>query len=165
MRKKASLEKISISNDVMLFIADKIVTNIRELEGAFIRVIAYSSLTNRSIDVSLAEEALKGIIDNKNKHKIITIEQIQKEVAEHFAVKPDELRAKKRTKNVTLPRHVAMYLARELTDASLPKIGEDFGGRDHTTIMHAHKKMTADINNDSQLKSIIEQIIVKINNC
>jgi len=129
LRKKASSEKIPIGNDVMLYIADKIITNIRELEGAFIRVIAYSSLTNRRIDVSLAEEALKGILDNRNKHKLITIEQIQKESAEHFAVKPEELKAKKRTKNVALPRHVAMYLARELTDASLPKIGEEFGGR------------------------------------
>jgi chromosomal replication initiator protein len=165
LRKKASSEKIPINNDVMLYIADKIITNIRELEGAFIRVIAYSSLTNRRIDVSLAEEALKGILDNRNKHKLITIEQIQKEAAEHFAVKPEELKAKKRTKNVTLPRHVAMYLSRELTDASLPKIGEEFGGRDHTTVMHAHKKISADIINNSQLKAIIEQIIVKINNC
>ncbi|MBS4030436.1 MAG: chromosomal replication initiator protein DnaA [Clostridiales bacterium] len=165
LRKKASSEKIPIGNDVMLYIADKIITNIRELEGAFIRVIAYSSLTNRRIDVSLAEEALKGILDNRNKHKLITIEQIQKESAEHFAVKPEELKAKKRTKNVALPRHVAMYLARELTDASLPKIGEEFGGRDHTTVMHAHKKISTDIVNNSQLKAIIEQIIVKINNC
>lgn len=165
LRKKASSENIPINNDVMLYIADKIITNIRELEGAFIRVIAYSSLTNRRIDVPLAEEALKGILDNRNKHKLITIEQIQKESAEHFAVKPEELKAKKRTKNVALPRHVAMYLARELTDASLPKIGEEFGGRDHTTVMHAHKKISNDIKINYQLKAIIEQIIVKINNC
>lgn len=165
LRKKASSEKISISNDVILYIANKIVTNIRELEGAFIRVIAYSSLTNRRIDMPLAEEALQGILSKNNKHRFITIDRIQKESADHFALKPDDLKAKKRTKNVVLPRQVAMYLARELTDASLPKIGEEFGGRDHTTVMHAHKKITEDLRSDRQLRSIIEQIIEKINNC
>lgn len=165
LRKKAFSEKISISNDVMLYIANNIVTNIRELEGAFIRVIAYSSLTNKKIDISLAEEALQVILSRQNKPKFITIDRIQKETAEHFALKADELKAKKRTKNVALPRQVAMYLSRELTDASLPKIGEEFGGRDHTTVMHAHKKITADLRDNRQLRTIVEQIIEKINNC
>jgi chromosomal replication initiator protein len=94
---------------------------------------------------------------------MITIEHIQKETAQQFSLKPDELKAKKRTKNVALPRQVAMYLARELTDASLPKIGMEFGGRDHTTVMHAHRKVTRDIQDNSQLKALIEQIIIKLN--
>jgi chromosomal replication initiator protein len=165
LRKKASLEKIAISNDVLLYIADKISTNIRELEGAFIRVIAYSSLTNLKITVSLTEEVLKDIISRQNKNKIITIDIIQKETAQYFAIKQDDLKAKKRTRNVAFPRHIAMYLSRELTDASLPKIGEHFGGRDHTTVMHAHKKILSDLNNDSDLKHLIDQIVKKINTC
>ncbi len=165
LRKKAVIENISVSNDVLLYIADKIVNNIRELEGAFIRVIAYSSLTNRRVSVPLAEEALKDIISRQGKRKLITIENIIKETAGYFALKPEDLKAKKRTRNVAFPRHIAMYLARELTDASLPKIGSEFGGRDHTTVMHAHKKICEDIAADSGVKAVIEQIIEKINNC
>jgi chromosomal replication initiator protein len=165
LRKKANSERISIHNDVILYIANNIATNIRELEGAFIRVIAYSSLTNRRIDVSLAEEALKGILTRQDKPRLITITRIQQETADHFALRTDEMKAKKRTKNVALPRQVAMYLARELTDASLPKIGEEFGGRDHTTVMHACKKIEADMRDNRQLRGAIEQIIENINKC
>jgi chromosomal replication initiator protein len=165
LRKKANSERISIGNDVMLYIANNINTNIRELEGAFIRVIAYSSLTNRRIDTALAEEALKGILSNKDKPRFITIQKIQQVTADHFALKTEELKAKKRTRNVAFPRQVAMYLARELTDASLPKIGEEFGGRDHTTVMHACKKIKADMLENKQLCNAIEQIIEHINKC
>ena len=165
LRKKAASEKITISDDVMLYIANNISTNIRELEGAFIRVIAYSSLTNKRIDVALAEEALQAILSRHSKPKFITIDHIQKETAQHFALKTEEFKAKKRTRNVAFPRQIAMYLSRELTDASLPKIGEEFGGRDHTTVMHAHKKIVADMRDNSQLRATIEQIIEKVNNC
>ena len=165
LRKKANSEKITVSNNVMLYIANNISTNIRELEGAFIRVIAYSSLTNRVIDVELAEEALQGILAQKNRPKFITIPLIQKETCNQYGLKIEELKAKKRTRNVALPRQVAMYLSRELTDASLPKIGEEFGGRDHTTVMHAHKKILADLKINHELKGTVEQIIDKINNC
>jgi len=165
LRKKASLEKIMIGDDVLHYIANKISTNIRELEGAFIRVIAYSSLTSNRISVSLAEEALRDIISNNEKQRFITISCIQKETAQHFALKPEDLKAKKRTKNVAFPRHIAMYLSRELTDSSLPVIGTEFGGRDHTTVMHAHRKITEDLRTDQNLKSLIEQIVEKINNC
>ena len=165
LRKKANSENINISNDVILYIANNIQTNIRELEGAFIRIIAYSSLTSRTIDVQLAEEALRGLLANNSKPKLITIDRIQKETAEYFSLKVEDLKAKKRTKNVALPRQIAMYLSRELTDASLPKVGEDFGGRDHTTVMHAHKKISADKETNPQIKAAIEHIIEKINNC
>ena len=165
LRKKSFSEKISIDDDVMLYIANNIVTNIRELEGAFIRVIAFSSLTQRKIDLTLAEEALKAILSKPDKPKFITIEKIQQETAKYFSLKIEELKAKKRTQNVALPRQIAMYLSRELTDSSLPKIGEEFGGRDHTTVMHAHKKINTDLRDNRQLKSSIEHIIGKINKC
>ena len=149
----------------MSYIANNIVTNIRELEGAFIRVIAYSSLTNRKIDLALAEETLKAIFSKPDKPKFITIEKIQQETAKYFSLKIEELKAKKRTQNVALPRQIAMYLSRELTDSSLPKIGEEFGGRDHTTVMHAHKKINNDLRDNRQLKASVEQIIGKINKC
>ncbi len=163
LRKKAAQEKVTVPSDVILYIANNIFNNIRELEGALIRVIACSSLTNRSIDLSLTEETLKNIISGQEKPLMITIEHIQKETAQQFSLKPEELKAKKRTKNVALPRQIAMYLARELTDASLPKIGLEFGGRDHTTVMHAHRKVTLDIQHNRQLKALIEQIIVRLN--
>lgn len=163
LRKKAAQEKVTVPSDVILYIANNIFNNIRELEGALISVIACSSLTNRSIDLSLTEETLKNIIAGQEKPLMITIEHIQKETAQHFALKPEDLKAKKRSKNVALPRQVAMYLARELTDASLPRIGLEFGGRDHTTVMHAHRKVTMDIQQNRQLKTMIEQIIVKLN--
>jgi chromosomal replication initiator protein len=163
LRKKAAQERVTVPSDVILYIANHIFNNIRELEGALISVIACSSLTNRSIDLSLTEETLKNIVAGQEKPLMITIEHIQKETAQHFALKPEELKAKKRSKNVALPRQVAMYLARELTDASLPKIGLEFGGRDHTTVMHAHRKVTMDIQQNRQLKAMIEQIIVKLN--
>ncbi|NLP36934.1 MAG: chromosomal replication initiator protein DnaA [Firmicutes bacterium] len=165
LQKKANSEKLNIDNDVILYLAHHIDTNIRELEGAFIRVIAYASLKSRNIDVELAQEALKGILSTKDKTKVITIPTIQKITAEHFALKVEELKAKKRTRNVAFPRQIAMYLSRELTDASLPKIGEEFGGRDHTTVMHAHKKISEDLKKDDQLRSTVEQLIEKINKC
>jgi chromosomal replication initiator protein len=163
LRKKSAQEKVTVPNDVILYIANNIFNNIRELEGALISVIACSSLTNRNIDLSLTEETLRNIVSGQERPYMITIEHIQKETAQQFSLKPDELKAKKRTKNVALPRQVAMYLARELTDASLPKIGMEFGGRDHTTVMHAHRKVTRDIQDNSQLKALIEQIIIKLN--
>lgn len=165
LQKKAFLEKIKINEEVILYIANNIVTNIRELEGAFIRVIAYSSLTSKKIDGPLAEEALKVILSKPDKPKYITIEKIQQETAKYFSLKIEELKAKKRTQNVAFPRQIAMYLSRELTDSSLPKIGQEFGGRDHTTVMHAHKKINTDLRDNRQLRTSIDQIIAKINKC
>ncbi|PXW89816.1 chromosomal replication initiator protein DnaA [Streptohalobacillus salinus] len=157
LRKKAKAEGLEISNEVMLYIANQIDTNIRELEGALIRVVAYSSLTNQDIDASLAAEALKDIIPNQ-RPKVITIGQIQELVAERYNIRLDEFAAKKRTKSVAFPRQIAMYLSRELTDFSLPKIGEEFGGRDHTTVIHAHDKIARMISEDQLLSRDIEDI-------
>lgn len=162
LRKKAKAERLDISNEVMIYIANQIDSNIRELEGALIRVVAYSSLINKDINADLAAEALKDIIPN-SKPKIIAISDIQRTVGEYFNVKLDDFKAKKRTKSVAFPRQIAMYLSRELTDSSLPKIGEEFGGRDHTTVIHAHEKISKLLQVDSQLQDHIKEITLKLN--
>ncbi len=157
LRKKAKAEGLDIPNEVMLYIANQIDTNIRELEGALIRVVAYSSLINQDIDASLAAEALKDIIPS-SRPKVITIQHIQEEVGKRYNVKLEEFSAKKRTKSIAFPRQIAMYLSRELTDFSLPKIGEEFGGRDHTTVIHAHEKISKLMGTDELLSKEIEEI-------
>ncbi|MGG0643744.1 chromosomal replication initiator protein DnaA [Sporosarcina gallistercoris] len=158
LRKKAKADGlIDIPNEVMLYIANQIYTNIRELEGALIRVVAYSSLVNMDITPDLAAEALKDIIPNA-RPRIVTIVDIQKTVGEHFSVRLEDFSAKKRTRAIAFPRQVAMYLSRELTDASLPKIGSEFGGRDHSTVIHAHEKISKMIKEDKSLQQDIQDI-------
>lgn len=157
LRKKAKAEGLDIPNEVMLYIANQIDTNIRELEGALIRVVAYSSLINKDINADLASEALRDIIPS-SKPKIVTILDIQKIVGQNYSIKLEDFKAKKRTKSVAFPRQIAMYLSRELTDYSLPKIGEEFGGRDHTTVIHAHEKISKLLQTDSQLQKQVKEI-------
>ncbi|QCX33589.1 chromosomal replication initiator protein DnaA [Caloramator sp. E03] len=161
LKKKADVENLSIPNEVMVYIANKIQSNIRELEGALIRVVAYSSLANKEISVDLATEALKDIISNKNS-KQITIELIQDVVSSYFNLRAEDFKSKRRTKNVAYPRQIAMYLSRKLTDLSLPKIGEEFGGRDHTTVIHAFEKITESLETDPALKDTIDELTKKI---
>ncbi len=158
LRKKAKADGLDIPNEVILYIANQIDSNIRELEGALIRVVAYSSLINKDITAELAAEALKDIIPS-SKPKVITIQDIQRVVGEQFNVRLEDFKAKKRTKSIAFPRQIAMYLSRELTDFSLPKIGEEFGGRDHTTVIHAHNKISQLIKSDPQLQKQIDEII------
>lgn len=160
LKKKADVENLNISNDVMVYIANRIQSNIRELEGALIRVVAYSSLANREISVDLANEALKDIISNKTKQ--ITIELIQDVVASYFNLRTEDFKSKRRTRNVSYPRQIAMYLARKLTDLSLPKIGDEFGGRDHTTVIHAYEKITSDLSVDEGLRDTLNEINKKL---
>lgn len=157
LQKKAKAEGFDISNDVLAYIANQIDSNIRELEGALIRVVAYSSLINEDITVDLAADALKDILPANNP-KVITILDIQKAVSAHFKLRVEDLNSRRRTKTVVLPRQIAMYLAREMTDASLPKIGEAFGGRDHTTVIHSYEKIDALIKQDAELINTIKQI-------
>lgn len=157
LRKKAKADGLDIPNEAMLYIANQIDTNIRELEGALIRVVAYSSLINKDINADLTAEALKDIIPS-SKPKVITVFDIQKAVGAEFNVKLEDFKAKKRTKSIAFPRQIAMYLARELTDLSLPKIGEEFGGRDHTTVIHACDKISKLLEADGHLQSIIENL-------
>ena len=163
LRKKAKAENLDIPNEVMLYIANQIDTNIRELEGALIRVVAYSSLINQDMNADLAAEALKDIIPN-SKPRILTITDIQKLVGEHYHVKLEDFKAKKRTKSVAFPRQIAMYLSRELTDASLPKIGSEFGGRDHTTVIHAHEKISTLLATDRELQDKVQELIDLLRN-
>ncbi len=157
LRKKAQLEKLDVPNDVMVFIADKIASNIRELEGALNRIIAYSSLTENEINIELAAEALKDIL-NMSKARIINIEVIQSAVARYYDLKPDEFKSKKRNREISFPRQIAMYLCRELTEMSLPKIGDEFGGRDHTTVMHACDKISGDMDSNSEIRRAVEEL-------
>ena len=161
LKKKADVEKLNVTNDVMVYIATKIKSNIRELEGALIRIVAYSSLTNREITVDLASEALKDII-SKKQGKHITINLIQDVVASYFNLRIDDLKSQRRTRNIAYPRQIAMYLSRKLTDMSLPKIGEEFGGRDHTTVIHAYEKISENLNTDETLQNTIESITKKL---
>lgn len=163
LRKKALIENLNVSNDVMVYIASRIDNNIRELEGALIRVMAYASLTGQDISIDLATEALKDIFPH-GKPKQITIELIQEVISTYFKVRQEELLAKKRTRNVAYPRQIAMYLARELTETSLPRIGEMFGGRDHTTVIHAHDKIARERIADPKLGNTIKELISKIEN-
>ncbi len=157
LRKKAQLEKLDVPNDVMVFIADKIASNIRELEGALNRVIAYSSLTENEITVDMAAEVLKDVLSN-NKAKPINSNTIQEAVARYFDLKLDDLKSKRRTRDISFPRQIAMYLCRELTDMSLPKIGDEFGGRDHTTVIHAFDKILEDIENSPEIRRSVDEI-------
>ncbi|NYE57600.1 chromosomal replication initiator protein [Carboxydothermus ferrireducens DSM 11255] len=161
LRKKAQLDNLHVDDAVLNFIANEIVSNIRELEGALIRVVAYAGLHGEPITVDLAAKALKDLLPS-NHVKPITIPLIQQVVANFYGLTVDDLKAKKRTKSVAFPRQVAMYLCRELTDASLPKIGEEFGGRDHTTVIHAHEKIQQDLQSDPNLKTVIRQLTEQI---
>ncbi|MGL5675290.1 MAG: chromosomal replication initiator protein DnaA, partial [Cellulosilyticaceae bacterium] len=161
LRKKAEIESLSVPEEVLLFIAKTVISNIRELEGALNRIIAFSSLANKPITVELANEALKDLI-SKDKPRIITADYIQEIVANYFHLKPEELKSSKRTRNIAFPRQIAMYLCRKLTDLSLPKIGEKFGGRDHTTIIHGYEKISKDILKDIELSQTIAELENKI---
>ncbi|ASN03792.1 chromosomal replication initiator protein DnaA [Virgibacillus necropolis] len=163
LSKKAKAEGLDIPNEVMLYIANQVDTNVRELEGALIRVVAYSSLVNQDIDASLAADALKDIIPSK-KPKVVTIQKIQQVVGEKYNIRQEDFIAKKRTKSIAFPRQIAMYLSREMTDFSLPKIGEEFGGRDHTTVIHAHEKISRMLESDTTINQDIDEIKEQLKN-
>lgn len=157
LQKKAQVDGLQVPEDVIEFIADRIQSNIRELEGALIRVAAYSSLINSIIDRQAAADLLKDILPAK-KPVQITIPLIQQTVAEHFGIKTEDLKSKKRSRAVSFPRQIAMYLCRELTDKSLPKIGKYFGDRDHTTVLHAQEKISSEIENDPAVAQAVNKI-------
>lgn len=163
LRKKAKAENLDIPNEAMMYIANMIDTNIRELEGALIRIVAYSSLTNQDITSHLAAEALKDILPT-GRNRMITIQDIQQKVGEFYGLRLEDFKARKRTKAIAFPRQVAMYLSRELTDYSLPKIGDAFGGRDHTTVIHAHEKISKQLKIDQELYKVIHNLTEKIKN-
>lgn len=162
LRKKSQTENLNVPTEVIDFIAEKIPSNIRQLEGALIKLTAYSTLTKKDLSFSLAQNILKDIIPLENKK--ISINQIQKVVSDYYTVKLNFLLSKKRTKDVVLARQVAIYLSRELTDLSLTSIGEVFGRRDHTTIIHSYDKINNKIKKDKSFKAIIKNLTLNIKN-
>ena len=157
LRKKAIMDRLEVDDEVLTFIASKVSTNIRELEGALIRILAYASLYERRVSVALAEEVLKDILPDQA-YREIPIELIQHEVCRYFGVAKADLIGQSRSKGFAYPRQVAMYLSRELTDESLPKIGKAFGGRDHSTVMHATAKISRLINSDRDAFNQIHEL-------
>ncbi|MGE5612786.1 MAG: chromosomal replication initiator protein DnaA [Bacillota bacterium] len=157
LKKKAQMENVSIPDDVLVFIADKVVSNIRELEGALNKVIAYSSLTETPISIDLCTEALKELLSSTN-NRIIDVSHIIEAVSRYFDLRPEDFISQKRNRNIAYPRQIAMYLCREITGTSLPKIGEEFGGRDHTTVIHAIQKIEEDIQNNMETKRTIDEL-------
>ncbi|MFQ5905402.1 MAG: chromosomal replication initiator protein DnaA [bacterium] len=157
LKNKAERDGIEIPDEVSYYIAENVKSNVRELEGSLIRLLAYSSLTGREMNVETAREVLKEIVGPERPR--ITAEGIQRVVADYFDLSEDAIRGKRRTASVALSRQIAMYLCRELTDLSLKEIGVRFGGKDHTTILHAHEKVKRVSAQDPQLRSALEKLI------
>jgi chromosomal replication initiator protein len=157
LKKKAAVERVRLADDVAYLIASRIKSNIRELEGSLTRMIAFCALTGREMSVDLAQEVLSDLWGDEE--KVITIEQIQRKVCDFFGVKLSDLKAKNRTKAVAFPRQIAMYLARQLTHASLAEVGRAFGGKDHTTVLHAVDKVTTLLQEDPKLRKTIDGLI------
>lgn len=162
LRKKAQSENLNVPAEIIDFIAEKIPSNIRQLEGALTKLTAYSALTKKELSVSLTQEILKDIIPLENKK--VSVSQIQKTISDYYNIKFNSLLSKKRTKDIVLARQVAIYLSRELTDLSLTSIGEAFGGKDHTTIIHSYNKIKNNIKKDNNFKGIINNLILNIKN-
>lgn len=156
LRKKALGHQAQVPDDVTTFIAERVRSNIRELEGALIRVVAYSALTGQAITMALTQEVLKEMVLEEAKR--ISIEKIQQQVAEYFDIRLADMKSKRRTKQVAYPRQIAMYLARHLTDASLPAIGESFGGRDHSTVLYACEKIEEGLRKTLEVRGVVERL-------
>ena len=157
LKKKAQGENIYIPDEVYEFIADNIASNIRELEGALIKVIALSTLVKSEITLDIAKEALKDIL-SASKTRVVNSDIVIDVVARYYGLKQEDFKSKKRSRDVSFPRQVAMYLCRELTEMSLPQIGREFGGRDHTTVIHAFSKISEGIEKDFELRRSIEEL-------
>lgn len=162
LHKKEELEGYNISEDVIQYIANNIKSNIRELEGAFNKVMAFAKLEQREVTLQLAEQALRDIISPDEK-KIITPEYIISVVAEHFNLTPSDLSGNKRNSKVVVPRQIAMYLCRDIIDTSLKMIGKVLGNRDHTTVMHGIEKIEKELETDNNLKNTVDILKKKIN--
>ncbi len=157
LKKKAALERVRLTDDVAYLIASRIKSNIRELEGSLTRMIAFCALTGREMSVDLTQEVLGELWGEEE--KIVTIEQIQRKVCDLFGIRLSDLKAKTRTKAIAFPRQIAMYLARQLTHASLAEVGRAFGGKDHTTVLHAVDKVQTLLQEDPKLRRTIDGLI------
>ena len=157
LRKKAEFESINLPDDVAYFIATNVKSNVRELEGALVRLGAYSRLTGREITLPLAEEVLKNLTESNT--RLISIDGIQKVVADHYSLEVAELKAKDNSRRVAEPRQMAMFLCRELTNSSLPQIGKEFGGKHHTTVLHSIRKIEDLRKSDPTRKNLLNKLI------
>jgi chromosomal replication initiator protein len=163
LRKKVTTDGIAVTDpEVLTFIAGRVSTNIRELEGALTRVVAFSSLTGLPLTSELAEQVLRDLFPQGDPAPEVTIVRIQETVSERFGLSVEELCSPRRSQAVAYPRQVAMYLSRELTDSSLPKIGKEFGGRDHTTVIHATGKITRLISEDRSVYNLVQELTARI---
>ena len=160
LKKKAALERVRLTDDVAYLIASRIKSNIRELEGSLTRMIAFCALTGREMTVDLAQEVLGELWGEEE--KLITIDQIQRKVCDFFGIRLSDLKAKNRTKAIAFPRQIAMYLARQLTHASLSEVGRAFGGKDHTTVLHAVDKVQVLLQEDPKLRKTIDGLIQSV---
>jgi chromosomal replication initiator protein len=160
LKRKAEIEKIDLPDNVALFIASKIKSNIRELEGSLVRLVAYASLKGLAIGLDLAQEVLKNIIDEETDG--ISIEFIQKTVASHYSLKVADLKSKNNSRSIAEPRQVAMYLCKTLTKASLPEIGREFGGKHHTTVLHSINKIAQLYEKNAVFHRLINSLIAEI---
>jgi chromosomal replication initiator protein len=161
LQKKAEHVKVQLPHDVAVFLATHIDSNVRELEGSLTRLGAFASLTRTQITLDLTKEVLRNML--KGAERDITVESIQKTICDYFHIKIGDLKAKRRTKNVVLPRQVAMYLCRKHTEVSFPTIGDKFGGRDHSTVIHASKNIEQKIKADPSMQSTIEMLERNLN--
>ena len=161
LQKKAENDRASVPNDVALFIAQNIRSNVRELEGALIRLLAYCSLTGAEVTVQTAQQVLKNFIEQQTRK--ITIDSIQKAVAEQFGLRVAEIKQKNNSRSIVFPRQIAMYLAKHLTEASLPEIGRQFGGKHHTTVMHSIDKIEEQRKSDKDLNRVLNKVTETLN--
>jgi chromosomal replication initiator protein len=157
LRKKAADDHLEIPDDVLEFIGSNVRSNIRELEGSLIRLLAFASLTDRDIDLPLARDVLKDFL--KRQERLVSVEHIQRMVADHYGIPEEAMKVRKRTHSIAFPRQVAMYLCRELTGLSLTEIGSRFGGRDHTTVMHACEKIAGARDEDPQTRQNVQRLL------
>lgn len=157
LKRRAEVEHLGVPDDVLTYIADRVSSNIRELEGALIRIVAYSSLTRHHVDIDLARSVLKDAFPERSMRPI-SIATIQREACKFYGISQAELVGNKRSQNIVYPRQIAMYLSRELTDLSLPRIGSEFGGRDHTTVMHAKAKIEKLMNAERDVYNQIQAL-------
>jgi chromosomal replication initiator protein len=156
LSKKADLDGIDLPGDVATYLATHIKSNVRELEGALIRLAAFSSLQSRAITVEFAEQILTSLI--RSNRGQITIDRIQREVANYFNIKQKDLKSQRRPRAISHPRQIAMYLSRKLTSSSLSEIGQQFGGKDHTTVLNAERKVHQLLQDDEQIQETIEAL-------
>jgi len=162
LRRKVKYDGIDVDDpEVLSYVAGRVTTNIRELEGALTRVVAFSSLTGRRMDVEVAQDVLRDVFP-QGEAPAVSIERIQDLVCDRFSVSREELNGHRRLQNIVYPRQVAMYLSRELTDSSLPMIGREFGGRDHTTVIHATSKIARLIKEDRSVYNLVQELTARI---